>query len=62
MQFESPIYRNPNLYSATTLHRVRIRGPTAREVFQAGSEDEREEEWRKRSGVPPGSSADDSDQ
>ncbi|GAA5883452.1 hypothetical protein JCM3774_005956 [Rhodotorula dairenensis] len=60
-KFESPIYRDPERYSPATLHRVQTRGPTAGEVFQAGSKDEREEEWRKRRGVPPSSSTAGSD-
>ncbi|GAA5990160.1 hypothetical protein JCM10908_005852 [Rhodotorula pacifica] len=54
LKYESPIYYDPDLFSQATLQHAREHRLRAKDVFQAGSEDEREEAWRKRGGVPAG--------
>ena len=57
-QYESPIYYNPGSFSPATLANVREHRITFSDAFQPGSEDERQERWRKRGGVASHSSTD----
>lgn len=61
LQYESPIYYNPESYSPATLAGAREHKITFRDAIQPGSEDERQEEWRKHGGVAYRSSTDGSD-
>ncbi|KAG0653858.1 hypothetical protein C6P46_002177 [Rhodotorula mucilaginosa] len=57
-KYESPIYYNPESFSPATLANVREHRITFSDAFQPGSEDERQERWRKRGGVASHSSTD----